>query len=646
MKIRLLAVCVLLCAGVAHAAEPVKLLCGFEPGDAKAWGLKPDGENFRAKTGQYKSLSFCKVDAPQGQFALSAERGQWLKTGKTRYNILRRNSLLNGYGWFRKRLPTDWSGYDTLRVDFRSASAAGRVRIEVEDEICQPAVRRTYAFPAGKWVTLEFDLAEASKLHTVPLPESEWKRWAAKEFTGRVLNPKRMANVCIYLEQMDAKSGILIDNLRLAARTVKEALPLVRDKSPFPAPQMLPAPELVPVKLPENVRPVAVRDVDLSKARKTGYARVGGPTGRAVVAVGPRTLVGFFAGYLHVLQTADGGVTWAGLGNKPAPTQCYHNANAPSHCAAAAGPDMLYAYTDYCAGGGNPSNMFFRTITFNGKGWTLNPVHLLDVDCRHCPEWKVRLVRLASGRIWAAWAHLDRFGKLAVRARYSDDVGVTWRDHDSNAMMTIDRDQSQGPQRYGVTLWVDKPGGRTPPFETANGRLGAMYAHGGLELAPYGDRIACIWANTWHPYSAWSAFDGQNWTKPQRIGLGSPGSVVAIGKTIYVALHHRKQSKLMRLDGAKWAEETLPQGRPGMLSVVDGKLVNVWTQAEEKKVGVYIMMRGKGGWTKPQRIALESPGAGPRARIGVSAPQYATGSLPLAWGPHHEWIRVTAVAAE
>jgi hypothetical protein len=639
MKIHLLTLCVLLCTGVAHAAEPVKLLCGFEAKDAKAWGLKPDGEHFRAKVGQYKSMSFCKVDAPQGKFALSAERGQRPITAKTRYNVLRRGAVLNAYGWFRKRLPTDWSGYDTLRLDFKSAAAAGRVRIEVEDEMCQPAVRRTYAFPAGKWVTLEFDLAEASKLHTVPLPEAEWQRWGAKEFTGRVLNPKRMANVCIYLEQMGAKSTILIDNLRLAVRTVKERLPVVRDKSPFPAPQMLPAPKPVPVKPPAAIKSAAVRDVDLSKARKTGYARVGGPTGRAVVAVGPRTLVGFLAGYVHVLQTADAGVTWTGLNNKPAPTRCYHDANAPSHCAAAAGADMLYSYTDHCAGGGSPSNMFFRTITFNGKGWTLNPIRLLDVDCRHCPEWKVRLVRLGSGRIWAAWAHLDRFGKLGPRARYSDDAGVTWRDHDSNAMMIIDRDQSQGPQRYGVTLWVEKPAGVTPPFESANGRLGAMYAHGGLELTPYGDRIACIWANTWHPKAVWSAFDGQRWTKPEQIGQGSPGSAVAVGKTIYVTLSHRKRSRLMRLDGAKWVEETLPEGRPGTLSVVDGKLVNIWTRPEEKKVGVYIMMRGKDGWTKPRRIALESPGTGPRARIGLAAPQYATGSLPIAWGPRQAWIR-------
>jgi len=642
------------CGSVAHGQEHVKLLCGFEEADAVQWGAKREGDALRWQVSQYKVLWFRKGDATQGDWALAV--GVPAIRRGTHYNILRRRALLNSYGWFRKRLPADWSGYDRLRLDVRSG-AAGRLRIDLEDELCQPQVRRTFAVPQGKWVTLEFPLAEAAKLHTIPLPQDEAARLGVSALKARRLNLAKMTNLEVYFEELAAKCDVRLDNLRLLApdgeRKPKHRV--VKDASPFLAPQPLPKRKPIPPAPPNGFTPVATfpkaltpRPVDLSKAGKTCYARLGNTTARAFVAADARRLLlGFNAGYMHVFQTKDGGTTWLGLDGKPTPTRCYHNANAPSHCAAAAGLDLLYAYTDHCSGGSNPSNLFFRVLRFNGTGWTLERPHVLDVDCRHCPEFKVRLLRLESGRLWAAWMHLSRFGKHGVRARYSDNAGVTWRDPDSNARVIVDRDQSQGPQRYGVTLWVDEPKGLTPPVDRANGWLGPMYAHGGLQLTPYGDGVACLWAQSWHPNAVWSAFDGKAWGKPVRIGRGSPVSAVTVGKTtIYLSMSYKRVTRVLRLSGGKWTEDMPASGKGGALCASGDTVFNFWTKKEGEKAALYESHKpADGTWTAPRRLALEAmPGTGRQARLGITVPQYAPqGIIPVAWGPHDAWIKTMLV---
>jgi hypothetical protein len=638
----------------AGAGEAVTLVCGFEEADARAWGAKPKDDALRWQVSQYRAVWFRRGDVTEGDWALVVERGgAALRSGRAPYNVLRRGALLNSYRWFAKRFPTDWSGHDRLRLDVKSTAAAGRLRIDLEDVLCEPMVRRTFALPKGRWVTLEFDLAAASKVHRIELPERAAERFGVEVLEGRVLNLARMANITVYLEQLDAKSTLLLDNLRIVREGAKIApkRPVVRDDRPFPAPQALPMVEPEPPRLPEAftpapkpVRPGKPFDVDISKAGKTTYPRVGGLTARAFAAAdGRHLLLGFLAGYVHVLQTRDGGKTWTGLDGKPAPSRCYHDANAPSHCAAAAGADMLYAYTDHCAGGGNPSNLFFRRLRFEGAGWRLGPVRLLDVDCRHCPEWKVRLLGLPSGRLWASWMHLDRFGKLGVRARYSDDGGRTWQDPDSNALRIVDRDNSQGPQRLGVTLWLERPKDRMPAADERNGRLGAMYSRGHALLTPYRGRVACLWAKTWHPNAVWRAFDGHRWGPERSLGRGNPVSAVTVGKdAIHVTMGYKRRTRLLRLEGEKWVEDSPPEGRAGVLSVSGQTVYSFWTKREGEKTVVYECHKPKGGdWSQPSVLARETvPGEGPRARLGLTVPQYAPGAfIPVAWGPRRAWIR-------
>jgi len=637
----------------------VRLLLGFEKEELEKWGVKGKEGGFPFRRGICR-----KGDATQGEYAFVRKVSNYfIRTGKEHYNLLRRNGyVFHTWGWFRGHLPEDWSGHGKLRMEVKSKDAAGRLRVEIEDELCSPLLRRVYHIPRGKWVTVEFDLEKAAELHEIPLDEKGKKRFGVDVLKARVLNPRKMANIYVYFEQLDGPTTVFLDNIRLVNGKEKNSYPVIVDERPFPHP--LPLSSSLPEKRKtktgkaiSDIKQIRIHEFPKTGVGKTCYARISGITRRAfaVTAEGDRMLFGFLAGYVHVFQTLDGGTTWTGLDGKSRPTRCYHSANAPSHCAAAAGPDLLYVHTDYCAGGAQPSNMFFRCVKHAESGWTLGSPHLVDVDCRHCPEFKVRVLRLASGRIWAAWMHLDRFKKVWVRARYSDDGGITWRDPDSNALMLINRDNSGGAQRYGVTLWVESPEGVTPPLERANGRVGVMaHNYSNIVLTPYGGHVACIWCKGWHPDTMWAYFDGEKWSKPQRIAVnggrvkcvGAPGTAVTVGRRkIYVSIP--KMKKVLRLEQGTWREDTPPGCRGGVLSVSGETLFCIGTRREGDTVKVLVWRKPVGGeWKPPLEIARENlPLKGKKRRgLGVAAPQYGPGGfLPVAWGPHHAWMKWTKV---
>ena len=650
---------VALALGSASAGEQVRLLTGFEREQMLAWGAKTDGQVLR-----WGGVWIRRGDATQGEWALVAKRGLYLRSGAP-YNWLRRNgNLFKTWPWFRQRLPQDWSGYGKLRVDLKSTDSAGRVRIELEDEITTPLLRAVYAFPKGKWVTLEFDLAEASRPRTIALSETEARRLGTSAVKVRLLNLKKMANIYIYLEYLEKPSTVLLDNLRLVPPGGEPTCkyPVLTSTLPLPEPRALPMSHPLPPAAPDGFRPdtapverLDIRPVDISLAGETCYGRLCGIVRRAFVAADRRhLLLGFLAGYLHVLQSADGGRSWRGLDGERRPTRCYHDANAPSHVAVAAGNDLLYFYTDHCAGGSNPQNMFFRLLRFDGGGWRLGPPRLVDVDCRHCPEFAVRALRLRSGRIWVAWKHYDRFGRYWVRARYSDDAGRTWRDPDSNALIVIDRDNSQGPQRLGVTLWQVEPRWSLP-LQRANGRVGEMYSQGSLVLTPFGKHLACFWARSWQPYLVWSRFDGTSWSEPEVLpkpfDRGFPVSAVTVGeREIYLSYRYKGRSRVIRFDGGRWVDDTPPGGRGGVLAVSGSTVLCLWTEREGSEAKVLVSSKAhEGRWTSPRVLATGEVPAGRKGRTGLDlvVPRYAPrGFVPIAFGPHHQWIKFLLLPTE
>ncbi len=663
-------------AAAAMAGTDVLLLNGFEPDQAARLGAQPEGDDLKWQVNAGRALWFRKGDASQGQYALTVDRESYLNAdGKTPLYILRFQGSLSTYGRFDKWFATaDWSGYQTLRLDVKLSAAAGRIRVEVEDDICQPMISRAYDVPAGRWVTLEFDLARAAEVYTLESAGS-----GRDGFKGRRLNLARIANLYLLPERLEGKTRILIDNIRLVAGGVAEKTDtaVLTDERPFPRPLPLPParptppararPAGDPAGRPDPPGPPRVRRLDLSRARATSYPRIGPITSRAFCHQGPdRLLIGFLAGYMHVLASDDGGATWHGLDGGPDPTACYHQANAPSHVAWADGAEMLYVHTAHCPAGGNPANMFFRHVVGRDGRWTLGPPSLVDVDCRHCPEFRVRAIRSGNGRMWAVWMHQDRRGKQWLRGRFSDD-GRLWRDPGSNAMLTIDGDGSQGAQPYGVTLWpADANAAATtqPDGRSMIGMIDEFYPHGGFELTRFGDEVACIYTRTWHPRTLWTRFDGGAWLPPQPVGNGVPLSATTLDeRTVFLAMLEGGKVRLLRLEGERWVEDS-PGGladtgqfpmKSVLLSRVGRRVVCFWTRVSGETVSVWMSARrAAGGWDEPVLIAEEKPGgAGPGARqnaaaakpsLALTAPQFADGPfIPLAWGPADGWIRMTLV---
>ncbi|MCG3178452.1 MAG: hypothetical protein BIFFINMI_00779 [Phycisphaerae bacterium] len=643
-------VAILLLAVPLRADDGVLTLTGFEKADAIKLGAReePDGA-LGWQAGQYRKYSFLGGDVTEGSLAYVAKvSAQYLRDPHQQYRVIRINTTFMTFGWFDKIMPRDWSAYDRFRVDVKSATG-GVIRVELEDDICQPAMRRQYDLPNGKWVTLEFDLADAARELRILQPDGT-------ALVGRQFNPARMANIYIYFIRLDADGELRIDNLRLLKPGASDGgkLDLLQDKSPFPRPVALPDSTPTPRKPPADFTPAAgpvapgqAGTLEAARLGKTGYDRLSGIASRALVAPDKdHLLLGFLAGYVHVLDSSDGGATWAGLDGQAAPTRCYHDANAPSHCAVGDGNDLFYAYTAACAGGGSPSNMFFRRAAFDGKGWMLGPPRLLDVDCRHCPENRVRILPLPDGRIWTVWMNDGRDNKLWLRGRYSDDAGATWRDPDSNALMPIDRDDSQGPQRLGVTLWTGKGDDLQPAPDQAAGRIDSYYSAGSFELARYGDQPACLYTNTWHPKAVWRVFDGKRWGEPKPIGQGFPRSAVTLGdRTIFLVFGGNRagMGKVLRLDGEKWVEDGPSDpaaGDGGVLSVGGDRVLCFWTRVDGQKVSLWWSMRSaEGQWSAPACLAEETlPDKKPR--LGIAVPPVAPRDfVPLAWGPPQDWIK-------
>jgi hypothetical protein len=176
----------------AGGEEGVLLLNGFEPEVLREWAARRKasrssylcifriGEDGLPCAGGMRGR-LVKGDATEGRYALV--RAIPRTGGKRRdhsLNYLRKGAkesirrraglLLSTFGAFRLYYPQDWSAYAKLRIDTKSDSAPLRLRVEIEDSVIVPPVRRTYETPAGRWVTVEVNLADAAGGRFVRIP--------------------------------------------------------------------------------------------------------------------------------------------------------------------------------------------------------------------------------------------------------------------------------------------------------------------------------------------------------------------------------------------------------------------------------------------------------------------------------------------
>jgi hypothetical protein len=631
----------------ASAADPpVKLLTGFERDEALKWGYVEADGRLAPKNPAETVFVLARGDASQGEWAYRRHFGKdpvnwYLRSGQAAEEILYMQGVVyNTFRTFRQVFPTDWSDYALLRLDVKSTGSPVRLRLMLEDELISPHLTRDYETPEGMWVTLEFDLAEAARLREVKMPDGSMLK-------ARLLNPARMANILLRVEKADKETDVLLDNIRLVASGASDGsrLPVLVDQRPFPVPGPLPA-RAAPLQAEPFAGPRRWVDVKTETPVRVDFNQ-GGSYGTMTL---PRALaVGdsdhlLFAGSIgsiRAAQTVDGGKTWTDLAGKvKAMTACQHTYNAPGNVAAADGEDLLIVYTARCSNMSRPTDIYFRACRFDGKGWTLGPPRLVDVDVRHCPEHLVRVLRLANGRLWAVWLHQERSGGLYLRGRYSDDRGETWRTSDSNGLAMIERRRDPAPLPLGVSWWQESPAGWVAPPGGCSGRLpGRVHPHCGFDLTPYGNSVACLYGEG-NETLAWTWYDATKgvWSPPAPVlkAYGGAAGAVTLGeKAIYVI--PRDAPKVLRLESAGWVEDT-PEGFAGrgVLSVCGTALYCFWIAESGDKRLVRSARKPAGGvWSNAVTLAEET-----EKLQGLTVPRRAPeGFVPLAWGPAQGWVK-------
>ena len=179
----------LLCpVGASADGSDEKLLMSFEPAEMKElvqrvrarWAaVRPvegaRGFQFKVSYGLWYTCR--RGDATQGDHALIAAKGPtdlWARWGKyfPKPHVrtprrrdpthLRSGHLFKTFGFFARAFPADWSGYDRLLLDVKSTAAAVDFAVLLEDDRTVLPLGRVFAVPAGKWVTVSFDLARAA----------------------------------------------------------------------------------------------------------------------------------------------------------------------------------------------------------------------------------------------------------------------------------------------------------------------------------------------------------------------------------------------------------------------------------------------------------------------------------------------------
>jgi len=677
--IRLLVWPVCLAAALALGGERgIVRLRGFEPEEMKAFGkpgkpiaTKSPAPGFRAEppdpnadsyaiydaagSRDWPKLTLVKAHATEGGYALRYDVGDWHER-YSRQPAITGHPPIGGYHdvldwlWQRHcliwsegdaRKPLDWSAFDRLRFDAFAPDAPAVLGVRVRDASAtegRPASHphgiRTalgvFKVPKGQAVTCEFPLAEMARVAEADLSRLHWMHIRLNGYEGR--------------------TSVFLDNLRLLPKGAREEpkLPLVTmegeprpfarkvwDKNPPPAATREFARELGPV---EKLGPVTVLEAPGQYA--CGYGHLGGhgatyfqsarrgvvawDNTRLAIVVGasmkdrarPFTWGGVGeSGGVLLLASHDGGRTWGGPrpgDERPLLIQdWYWRATMASDASGA-----LYSVgTQNCDSYVEGFDVFFRRLAFDGTGWTYDRFSLIDQNGYKCPG-PARALRLASGRIWAAWS--DGFG--GIYGKHSDDDGLTWKPCKDASATTLPRPfyepRPGTPPPKEVLLW---------PAEPAAGPL----------LVPFKGQVAAIAFDG----SRWAAHDGNAWGPTQKVpwkaARGGQASEAVLGADhIFLArAEGEKDAKTLvalRLERDQWqGPEALATGKLGSsILTASGAAAFCFYVLEEQGDGkplyaIYARRWANGSWGLPEKVATETDRINELAAPSVCPPTYA-----------------------
>ncbi len=476
-----------------------------------------------------------------------------------------------GYLWRSEPSNRDWSGFDRLRFDVYCEGSEVVLGVKVRDRIAKgrnPLGVRTPALlfkvPAGKAVTCDVPLADAARVCELDL--------------------SRIHRYHVRVNSMLGGFKLYMDNVRLVKKSAAAAdakLPLVSmEGEPRPWARRVCAEPHTPRDAAglkrktgpvEQLGPVLVTDSGGQYA--CGYGHLGGhgatyfqSARRGCVAYdndrllivmggGPKDAklitksVGEGGG-MYAFGSFDGGKTWGGI--RPGEKQparlgtWYWRATLYSD----ASGDVYCVGTQNCDSYHEGFDMFFRRLSFTGKGWINDRFAFMTQNGYKCPAY-ASAVRTKKGRLWAAWR--DGFG--GDYAKCSDDDGFTWKPCKDASIEKLPRPFYEPKLQDLAKPPAERP---RPPKDVL---IWPAEMVCGDFLVPYGDEVAVFSGSG----DKWQVHDGEKWGPPQPGPFKGKGSGVTAavlgGKTVFLSRHEGEKLLASRLEGGSWKTEELDTGK-------------------------------------------------------------------------------------
>ncbi|MFH1023137.1 MAG: sialidase family protein, partial [Planctomycetota bacterium] len=550
--------------------------------------------------------------------------------------------------WKEADKAMNWSAYDRLRFDILSSDAPAILGVKVRDKLLVvknpkgksgslPVGLRTavsvFKIPAGKQVTCEYPLAAMTSIAEMDLGNIHWMHIRLNGFEGKT---------AIYLDNIrlltkDAKEELTYD----LVKTESEVRPFSRkvwDKNPPPRDRTKFKRESGPV---EKLGPVTVFDGPGNHACAAGHLGGNGSTyvqslRRGSVAFDNQRLLLIFGGggpgkdsrvvtwggagegsTIWATASFDGGKTWGGL--KPGETSpvCLPDWYWRSTASSDSSGDLYYIGTENCDSYVEGHDVFFRRLVFTGEGWEPDRMTIIDQNEYKCPG-PARALRLASGRIWAAWT--DGWNGPWVKS--SDDDGLTW-------MPCKDASKPAPRPFYEPKLEdIQKPDPPKPPAEIL---LWPGTPSAGPLLVPYKGHVAAFA----YDGSQWAAHDGKVWGAIEKVpwkgGKGGQAGEAVLGEdNVFLARVEGDKLLAIRLRGGEWqGPEELDSGKVSkpILSASGEAVFCFYSKTEEEGgAAVYNIYsrRWKGGkWEPAEKVASEKDESNDLGAPTVSPPDYA-----------------------
>ncbi|MHC4691347.1 MAG: sialidase family protein [Planctomycetota bacterium] len=535
-----------------------------------------------------------------------------------RRGLVEARPLMTSFQWLDKARPDlrDFSGYDLLWVDLHCDAGPVELWLALEDNILEPPVMRTFKIPAGKWVTVELDLKEASRV--------------------RDLDLTKISNFWL-MAKSPIRTTLRIDNIRIVKHGVLAANKLLRDKSPLTVPVVRPKRPEVP-KSPSTTKPdrtviKLTKPVTVATGSIVPFGWVSAYDNRHIfVAYSARDKTNPEAkDEAKAIFTNDGGRSWKQLADPTARNLDHGTARG---CAVdVTGDGIAVSSGPGCAGLGNPNpRQHLTKYTFTGKGWQARFPAILDSDIRHCGS-NASVVRLPGGpfkgRLWASWGQIGREHAIDVHAKFSDDDGRTWLPWGKGAGIPDSQSAKWSDGTYGYPETV---------------------------VCPHKEHVACFWRHKRRCGVKWSVFDGSDWSSPTQISPVTLDDMDGAYRATMSAVtkgHHEifftatGLNTILRWDGKSWHNESIRIEDGGMLSLAgdvvmlftSGKVNRRWKGIRWQRRAILrcYQRRPNGRWEGPVNLTPEFNMDEYRSIAGFSVPPYAPENfVPLAFSDYNE----------